>query len=83
MLRFFVFLHKISGYNAILISTIVDYFCIVERKKQGYNAILISTIVDDLRVVCRPHNGYNAILISTIVDFPFLIFHAVVAIMLF
>ena len=47
MLRFFVFLHKISGYNAILISTIVDYFPEFQHLGEGYNAILISTIVDE------------------------------------
>ena len=46
VLRFFVFLHKISGYNAILISTIVDSAYSLASCKDGYNAILISTIVD-------------------------------------
>ena len=67
VLRFFVFLHKISGYNAILISTIVD----LRREAgdyRGYNAILISTIVDFQHFGFRAGLGYNAILISTIVD---------------
>ena len=34
------------GYNAILISTIVDPVRSRAQKAKGYNAILISTIVD-------------------------------------
>ena len=40
----------LSGYNAILISTIVDNGRVLHFRQKGYNAILISTIVD---------NGYS------------------------
>ena len=55
-----------DGYNAILISTIVDKH-LLGVNPHGYNAILISTIVD-LIMSLGESVGYNAILISTIVD---------------
>ena len=57
-----------QGYNAILISTIVDKSSCLCSPIGGYNAILISTIVDLLERVHVKY-GYNAILISTIVDY--------------
>ena len=56
------------GYNAILISTIVDVRRLLLASAGGYNAILISTIVDAYAQILSPCYGYNAILISTIVD---------------
>ena len=54
-----------GGYNAILISTIVDR-SLNALASFGYNAILISTIVDNQAVPFEATHGYNAILISTI-----------------
>ena len=56
------------GYNAIIISTIVDYSFGVVLTETGYNAIIISTIVDVWRLHSPALWGYNAIIISTIVD---------------
>ena len=56
-----------QGYNANLISTIVDISDSTLTSIIGYNANLISTIVDTITAV-QIITGYNANLISTIVD---------------
>ena len=72
-----------TGYNAILISTIVDADAECTKFIAGYNAILISTIVDASLPKSRQLFGYNAILISTIVDRCERYSNCVLAIMLF
>ena len=49
-----------TGYNAILISTIVDESCFIHCFKNGYNAILISTIVD---MYCSIRSDFWAIML--------------------
>ena len=55
------------GYEANLISTIVDAECFAHVSGRGYEANLISTIVDFIAAKMANH-GYEANLISTIVD---------------
>ena len=55
---FYTFTLKI-GYNALLISTIVDKFMPYNPKSLGYNALLISTIVDRF---IRLHSSVKAIM---------------------
>ena len=51
---------RVAGYNAILISTIVDPAARKMFTKAGYNAILISTIVD---TTCEALNPSMAIML--------------------
>ena len=57
----------LHGYNASIISTIVDCGGLFSFLVLGYNASIISTIVDSFRG-CFWAFGYNASIISTIVD---------------
>ena len=55
------------GYNAFLISTLVDVaFAPIASK--GYNAFSISTLVDMPFYLQAKFRGYNAFSISTLVD---------------
>ena len=56
-----------EGYNAIIISTVVDRI-LQSCFSPGYNAIIISTVVDMLFAYKNILIGYNAIIISTVVD---------------
>ena len=58
-----------KGYNAFIISTIVDLGKVNDTGNTGYNAFIISTIVDmNTQTMRLKQGGYNAFIISTIVD---------------